>query len=486
MQTMNPLKLLTIVLLVAWVTPLAGSEPEPYEPVNFSKFFQALFQRSFPGPADSNPESPWSEREMYNRNRNTNLGIHPYNTRDNLPAPTPLADINLIPRSSDARARAESRPMVNLGENKLYGDPASSGFTKMLAQPTDRKFLGKKLAAQRGLNYQYLAEHEDSLFAPENLVELELETPCRDRALSSLELAESETGANSEAKAKVHNTKLKALKFLTRIKNRLKDLAKKRGHKKRTFNGKAIIAKNGEIQRSNNTILNYENAQYVIQMGVGAKEKRFKFILDTGSTTLLLITDKCKSDGCNEHRSYHADKKAQKLEVKTLTQSSAVNAISSLHVHKISYAQGFVKYQTLVDNFWIGNLEITAQTFGGVVKEKSVFENADYDGLVGFSYKALGVPPGIMPIFNNVIKQGKLKKNVFSLFISRKGHKSSRFWLGGVNLQYIKNADPKQITWHNVVKKTWWTLKLDKVYIGKKDTGLCSPNYSIFFPLTKN
>jgi hypothetical protein len=169
-----------------------------------------------------------------------------------------------------------------------------------------------------------------------------------------------------------------------------------------------------------------------------------------------------------------------------LTQSSAVNAISSLHVHKISYAQGFVKYQTLIDNFWIGNLEITAQTFGGVVKEKSVFENADYDGLVGFSYKALGVPPGIMPIFNNVIKQGKLRKNVFSLFISRKGHKSSRFWLGGVNLQYIKNADPKQITWHNVVKKTWWTLKLDKVYIGKKDTGLCSPTYSIFFPLTKN
>lgn len=209
-------------------------------------------------------------------------------------------------------------------------------------------------------------------------------------------------------------------------------------------------------------------------MSVGKKKNTFKFILDTGSTTLLLITDKCMSKGCQEHKSYHASKKAQKLAIKSLTEASTEKAISSMTTHKISYAQGFVKYETLIDNFWIGQLLVKGQTFGGVVKEHSVFEQADYDGLVGFSYAALGVPPGITPIFNNVIKQDKLERNIFSLFISREGHKSSRFWLGGVNLDYVKDGNKDNIMWHDVIKKTWWTLKLDQVLIGNEDSGLCS------------
>lgn len=168
--------------------------------------------------------------------------------------------------------------------------------------------------------------------------------------------------------------------------------------------------------------------------------------------------------------------------IKRLTKANNLTALSMLKgLHKITYASGYVKYDILEDDFFIGNMKISKQTFGGVAKENNVFNSANYDGLVGFSYAALGVPPGITPIFNNVMTQKKLNKNVFSLFISRNGFNSSRFWLGGVNQQYIKQADPKNINWHTVIKKTWWTLKLDKVLIGKHDSGLCSSDRNASF-----
>jgi len=102
---------------------------------------------------------------------------------------------------------------------------------------------------------------------------------------------------------------------------------------------------------------------------------------------------------------------------------------------------------------------VTGQTFGVVVDEKNIFEDALFDGIVGFSYKALGAPPGITPIFNNVMKQKKLKKDVFSLFVSRNEKHSSRLWLGGVNLDYVKDGDRRNIEWHKVVERTWWTLR---------------------------
>ena len=125
----------------------------------------------------------------------------------------------------------------------------------------------------------------------------------------------------------------------------------------------------------------------------------------------------------------------------------------------------------MIDDFYMGELKIRKQTFGGVIHEHSVFDNADYDGLIGLAYHQLGVPPGIHPLFDSVVEQKKLKHNVFALYISRNEKYASRFWLGGVNKDYM--FDHRVLYYHKVIKKSWWTLKLDKVLINGKDTGLC-------------
>ena len=57
------------------------------------------------------------------------------------------------------------------------------------------------------------------------------------------------------------------------------------------------------------------------------------------------------------------------------------------------------------------------------------------------------------------------------MYLSRDRNKSkSKLFLGGYDTKLMDGP----IKYHPVVKKTWWTLKLDKVLIAGDDSGLCN------------
>ena len=64
------------------------------------------------------------------------------------------------------------------------------------------------------------------------------------------------------------------------------------------------IAGDGKFEIQPSAMLDYCNAQYVIQISVGTKKDTYKVVLDTGSTTNLLLTYKCQSTGCKQHKKY--------------------------------------------------------------------------------------------------------------------------------------------------------------------------------------
>ena len=115
------------------------------------------------------------------------------------------------------------------------------------------------------------------------------------------------------------------------------------------------------------------------------------------------------------------------------------------------------------------------QTFGGVVDQKTVFYKANFEGIVGFCFNESMVPFGMTPILTTIVNERILQRNMFAFYVAANSFTGSKFWLGGVNLQYIKNADPREIKWHRLVTGKWWDLKLDKVLINGVDTNLCSP-----------
>jgi hypothetical protein len=229
----------------------------------------------------------------------------------------------------------------------------------------------------------------------------------------------------------------------------------------------------GRIIRSPKTILNVHNVQYLIRVAVGKPDNFFKVILDTGSTNNLLISKKCQTSGCKEHKQWEPTSDSNAGPAPRLLAKSADG--EDLATDHIIFGSGSVDIEYMTDTWWLSGLKVENQTFGAVVNEEDVFEDSAFDGLLGIAYPGLSAGnPGSKPIFDNVIEQKLLKKNVFSLYISRSSKDSSRFWLGGVNEKYIKGYPNHQINYHSVIIKSWWTLKLDKILVNGQDTGLCS------------
>jgi cathepsin D len=201
---------------------------------------------------------------------------------------------------------------------------------------------------------------------------------------------------------------------------------------------------------------NYFNTQYTVNMGVGHPGDGFSFILDTGSGTTLLNERRCKTRGCKTRKSFDS--------------KSSPHYSPFGKIIKIAYAKGGVTIELAKDHFYFEDLEIPNQEFGVILNEDGLFQSASYDGIIGFSYPALS--DNTKPFFDRVIEMRVLPADVFSLYMSRDEnfHKSQLF-LGGWDETLMLGP----IHYHPVVKKTWWTVSLDKVLLNGIDSGLCNP-----------
>lgn len=75
------------------------------------------------------------------------------------------------------------------------------------------------------------------------------------------------------------------------------------------------------------------------------------------------------------------------------------------------------------------------------------------------------------PVFDNIMNQKKLDKNVFSFYFNRhEDTYGSKMILGGVDESLFSG----KISYANVVDKYYWTIKCDKILVGGKDIGLCN------------
>lgn len=87
---------------------------------------------------------------------------------------------------------------------------------------------------------------------------------------------------------------------------------------------------------------------------------------------------------------------------------------------------------------------------------------------MGLSYPSLS--EHTKPVIDRIMEMHQLEQNMFSFYLGRGVQDKSKFTLGGYNPKYIKG----KLKWHPVIRKTWWTLKLDAVLLNGTDTKLCN------------
>lgn len=96
--------------------------------------------------------------------------------------------------------------------------------------------------------------------------------------------------------------------------------------------------------------------------------------------------------------------------------------------------------------------------FGGILRETTGFENTNVDGIFGLAYPRLACNPScVLPLFDTLVKTGKVSRDIFSLCTARQG---GTLVLGGSNpnmyhgkLEYVDMIPRKNRMFYDVAVK---------------------------------
>jgi cathepsin D len=180
-------------------------------------------------------------------------------------------------------------------------------------------------------------------------------------------------------------------------------------------------------------------------IGVGTPAKTFTVSIDTGSADLFLPSVNC-NDSCNGHNRYNSSKSS--------------TAVDLHRLFVLTYGEGEVAGEQIVDNVVIGGHEAKGQTLGAATVYSSDFsiENFTPDGLAGFSFGSISGYPA-PPLFQTLMESGQLKEAVFGVKLST-APGASELYLGGTNTALYQQ---RSLSYTPVTDAGYWKVKLDQI-----------------------
>jgi cathepsin D len=203
----------------------------------------------------------------------------------------------------------------------------------------------------------------------------------------------------------------------------------------------------------------FADTQYYGNIEIGTPPVTFKVVFDTGSSNVWIPSSKCLSLSCLLHTRYNS--------AKSSTYKKDGRAL------EIQYGSGGIKGFLSGDVVSIGPVAVKNQIFGEVTEEQGLsFMFAKMDGIVGMAFASISAD-GITPIFDNMVNQSLVEKNMFSFFLSQTaGSTDSAMLLGGTDPKYYTGP----MTYIPLTNKTYWEIKIDDIKVGGESYGGCAGN----------
>jgi len=168
---------------------------------------------------------------------------------------------------------------------------------------------------------------------------------------------------------------------------------------------------------------NFANTNYIGEIQIGNPPQKIRALFDTGSANSWVLSTDCRNAKTirENHMFFNPD--------------SSSSYEDTGEAAKIFFGSGSLEGSFGRDDFYIVNskgdkIVVDSQTFG-LVRKQTTFDET-FDAIIGLAYPAMAENAGF-PLMDEMIKQKKLLKNVFSFYLTHNEKEESELLFGAVD-----------------------------------------------------
>ncbi|XP_074854091.1 pepsin A-like [Carettochelys insculpta] len=192
-------------------------------------------------------------------------------------------------------------------------------------------------------------------------------------------------------------------------------------------------------------LTNYMDIEYFGTISIGTPSQQFTVLFDTGSSNLWVPSVYCSSPACTNHNRFNPS-------------ASSTYQATDQNV-AIQYGTGSMTGILGYDTVQVGSIADTSQIFGLSETEPGSFlYYSPFDGILGLAFPSISAS-GATPVFDNMMNEGLVSQDLFSVYLSSDDQSGSFVMFGGIDSSYYSG----NLNWIPLSAETYWQISMDSI-----------------------